>query len=112
MLGPSSSPETTTRASIRRPSRSRRWMGKLLDLWKKTLTSLQARVEPWDFKHWIQPVQCGRQDEVAREIVLAVPDESHGRWLEEHFSAFFHEEVARLGLGEYRNRRTTYHPRD
>jgi len=79
-----------------------------LDLWKKTLTGLQSRVEPWDYKHWIMPVQCGGQDEVAREIVLAVPDESHGRWLEDHFAAFFHEEFEKLGQGGYRIRYTTY----
>ena len=79
-----------------------------MDLWKKTLTGLQARVDPWDFKHWIQPVQCGSQDEDAREIVLAVPDESHGRWVEEHFSTFFHEEFERLGKGDYRIRYMTY----
>ena len=75
-----------------------------MDLWKKTLTGLQSRVEPWDYKHWIMPVQCGGQDEVAREIVLAVPDESHGRWLEDHFASFFHEEFERLGQGGYRSR--------
>jgi len=79
-----------------------------LDLWKKTLTGLQTRVEPWDYKHWIMPVQCGGQDEVAREIVLAVPDESHGRWLEDHFARFFHEEFEKLGQGGYRIRYTTY----
>ncbi len=79
-----------------------------MDLWKKTLTGLQSRVEPWDYKHWIMPVQCGGQDEVAREIVLAVPDESHGRWLEDHFASFFHEEFERLGQGGYRIRYTTY----
>ena len=79
-----------------------------MDLWKKTLTGLQARVEPWDYKHWILPVQCDAQDEVAREIVLAVPDESHGRWLEDHFTGFIHEELERLGQGDYRIRFTTY----
>ena len=79
-----------------------------MDLWKKTLTGLQSRVEPWDYKHWIMPVQCGGQDDVAREIVLAVPDESHGRWLEDHFAAFFHEEFERLGQSGYRIRYTTY----
>jgi len=79
-----------------------------LDLWKKTLTSLQTRVEPWDYKHWIQPVQCGAENEVSREIVLTVPDESHGRWLEEHFSSFFQEEFERLGQGDYRIRYLTY----
>lgn len=80
----------------------------MLDLWKKTLTGLQSRVEPWDFNHWILPVQCDGQDEVKREITLAVPDESHGRWLEEHFSSFFHEEFERLGKSGYRIRYTTY----
>ena len=79
-----------------------------MDLWKKTLTGLQARVEPWDYKHWILPVQCDAQDEVAREIVLAVPDESHGRWLEDHFTGYIHEELERLGQGDYRIRYTTY----
>ena len=82
--------------------------GNSLDLWKKTLSSLQSRVEAWDFKHWIQPVQCDAQDETLRELVLAVPDESHGRWLEEHFSSFFHEELERLGHADYRIRYTTY----
>ncbi len=79
-----------------------------MDLWKKTLTGLQSRVEPWDFKHWIMPVQCGGQDDIARELVLAVPDESHGRWLEDHFASFFHEEFERLGQSGYRIRYTTY----
>jgi len=56
-----------------------------VELWKKTLSSLRDAVEPYDFKHWIAPVQLDRIDEARHEIVLAVPDDSHGRWLKEHF---------------------------
>jgi len=56
-----------------------------VELWKKTLSSLRDRVEPYDYKHWIAPVSCERVDEGRKEIVLGVPDDSHGRWLAEHF---------------------------
>ena len=56
-----------------------------MDIWDKTVEALQASVKPYDFAHWIQPIQCHRVDMMRSEIVLTVPDMSHGRWLEEHF---------------------------
>lgn len=79
-----------------------------LELWDKTLRGLQKVVGPWDFSHWIQPVQCDAVDEREREIVLAVPDESHGRWVEDHFAGFIHEQLRLLTDSSYRIRYTTY----
>ncbi len=79
-----------------------------MDLWKKTLTGLQEIVEPWDYSHWIQPVQCNNLDEKAREITLAAPDESHGRWVQDHFASFIQGELKRLTQADYRIHFTTY----
>jgi len=79
-----------------------------LELWNKTLRGLQEVVEPWDYSHWIQPVQCDALDEREHEIVLAVPDESHGRWVEDHFAQFIHAQLKRLTDASYRIRYTTY----
>jgi chromosomal replication initiator protein len=56
-----------------------------LDLWKKTLESLQHTVEPYEYQQWIAPIRCDEIDDAQQKIVLSVPDDSHGRWLEEHF---------------------------
>ncbi|MCB9727604.1 MAG: chromosomal replication initiator protein DnaA [Deltaproteobacteria bacterium] len=56
-----------------------------MDLWDKTVTALRDVVKPYDFMHWIRPVNCEAIDDQTHEIVLTVPDDSHGRWLEEHF---------------------------
>ncbi len=79
-----------------------------MELWNKTLRGLQEVVEPWDYSHWIQPVQCDALDEREHEIVLAVPDESHGRWVEDHFAQFIHAQLKRLTDVSYRIRYTTY----
>lgn len=57
-----------------------------MELWKKTLDSLEGLVEPYDFKHWISPIQCDGIDPEAREITLAVPDASHEEWLAQNFA--------------------------
>lgn len=72
-----------------------------VELWNKTLTSLRDLVEPYDFKHWIAPVRCDRLDEPGRKIVLAVPDDSHGRWLEEHFVAEIKSALKGLTQDDY-----------
>ena len=56
-----------------------------MDIWDKTVEALQSSVKPYDFAHWIRPIRCDRVDVERSEIVLTVPDHSHGRWLEEHF---------------------------
>ncbi|MFO0745670.1 MAG: chromosomal replication initiator protein DnaA [Myxococcota bacterium] len=72
-----------------------------MELWNKTLSSLRERVEPYDFKHWIAPVQCDRLDEGGRTIVLSVPDDSHGRWLEEHFVGEIKSALKRITDDDY-----------
>ena len=56
-----------------------------LDLWEQTVTALQDTMRAYDFQHWIKPIQCAEVNDDRGEIVLDVPDDSHGRWLEEHF---------------------------
>jgi chromosomal replication initiator protein len=56
-----------------------------LNVWDKTVGALRELVEPYDFKHWIQPVACEEIDEKQSRIVLRVPDASHGQWLQENF---------------------------
>lgn len=46
---------------------------------------LRHSVEPYDFRHWLMPVTCAEVDAADHKIVLQVPDESHGRWLEDNF---------------------------
>lgn len=80
----------------------------MAEIWNKALQGLQEVVEPWDYTHWIQPVQCDAIDEQEREIVLAVPDESHGRWVADHFASFIHQQLKKLTDEDYRIRYTTY----
>jgi chromosomal replication initiator protein len=56
-----------------------------LNVWDKTVGALRELVEPYDFKHWIQPVACEEIDEKQSKLVLRVPDVSHGQWLQENF---------------------------
>lgn len=72
-----------------------------MELWKKTLSNLRERVEPYDYKHWIAPVSCERFDESRKEIVLTVPDDSHGRWLEEHFVGAIKSALRDLGHTDF-----------
>jgi len=67
-----------------------------LDIWDKTVEALQTSVKPYDFAHWIRPIRCDRVDAVRSEIVLSVPDDSHGRWLEEHFLTRISDAIATL----------------
>lgn len=63
--------------------------------WARASRAVQQQVEPWDFKHWIMPVKAaGMLDDVA---ILGVPDESHGRWLTEHFKSFIAAALAEQG---------------
>ncbi|MCC6620875.1 MAG: chromosomal replication initiator protein DnaA [Deltaproteobacteria bacterium] len=72
-----------------------------MELWKKTLSSLRDAVEPYDYKHWIAPVQVERLDESRRELVLTVPDDTHGRWLEEHFMTEIKKALHALTQSDY-----------
>ncbi len=56
-----------------------------MELWDQTVAALQSTVKPYDFMHWIRPIRCEDIDAERAEIILKVPDVSHGRWLEEHF---------------------------
>ena len=67
-----------------------------MDIWDKTVEALQTSVKPYDFAHWIRPIRCDRVDAVRSEIVLSVPDDSHGRWLEEHFLTRISDAIATL----------------
>ncbi len=79
-----------------------------MDLWKKTLHSLSESVQPFDFKQWIQPIHCRRLDEGARRLELAVPDDSHGQWLEEHFVGQIRDALRKLTDGDYQIWWSTY----
>ena len=56
-----------------------------MDIWDKTVEALRLSVKPYDFAHWIRPIRCDKVDPSMGHIVLSVPDDSHGRWLKEHF---------------------------
>ena len=79
-----------------------------LDLWNKTLNMLQGTVAPYDYQQWIAPIHCDRVDDDRQEIVLSVPDDSHGRWLREHFLSTIRSTLRRLTESDYRIRFTTY----
>ncbi len=72
-----------------------------LDLWDKTLQALQTTVEPYDFVHWIRPIRCDQVDDARHEIVLSVPDDSHGRWLEQNFLAEIRHTLRTLTKADY-----------
>jgi chromosomal replication initiator protein len=67
-----------------------------LDIWDKTVEALRGSVKPYDFANWIRPIQCDRVDQASHQIVLRVPDDSHGQWLEEHFSDRISDAIATL----------------
>ncbi len=56
-----------------------------MSLWDKALQNLQTRLEPQQFKTWIQPIKV--LSESAERISLAVPDNFFKSWIEEHFQS-------------------------
>ena len=54
-----------------------------LDLWTQTIDTLRELVPPYDFTHWIRPIECTHIDNEKAEITLSVPDESHGKWVKD-----------------------------
>lgn len=72
-----------------------------MDLWDKTVVALRDVVKPYDFMHWIRPVSCEAIDDETHEIVLSVPDDSHGRWLEEHFLTDIRKTLRDLSASDY-----------
>lgn len=79
-----------------------------MDLWQKTLESLRETVEPYEFQNWIEPIQCDAIDTANREIVLSVPDDTHGQWIEEHFVRSIRSTLRSFTQSDYRVRYTYY----
>lgn len=67
-----------------------------MNIWDETVHRLRESITPYDFNHWIQPIQCERVDRTSRTIVLQVPDSSHGRWLEDNYLAQIHAILSKL----------------
>ena len=67
-----------------------------MDIWDKTVEALRLSVKPYDFAHWIRPIRCDQVDQKTGRIILNVPDESHGRWLKEHFIARISDAISTL----------------
>ncbi len=63
--------------------------------WQKLKADLCEVVEPWDFDHWIKPLQAVRLD---AEVVLSAPDVSHAEWVEEHFKGFIAGALEKHGI--------------
>ena len=78
-----------------------------MNVWEETVGALRELIEPYDFMHWIQPVSCEKIDEGKGELVLRVPDASHGRWLEEHFLDALREAMAKVSSEPWKIRFTT-----
>ena len=72
-----------------------------MELWDQTVAALQTTVKPYDFMHWIRPIECEEIDPERGEIVLKVPDVSHGRWLEEHFLDAIRQALSGVTAVEY-----------
>lgn len=90
---PPKAPAATTRPEPPDPS------DELAEVWAAALERLRAEVEPWDMRHWIQPIVAqGLRGEVA---VLGVPDESHAAWVVESFGARLEEAMRRAGGGHW-----------
>jgi chromosomal replication initiator protein len=66
-----------------------------------TVDALRNSVPPYDFKHWIRPIECAQIDDLRREIVLRTPDASHSRWIEENFVAEIQRVLSSLTDGKY-----------
>lgn len=79
---------------------------KILNVWEETVGALRELVEPYDFVHWIQPVSCESVDVERGELVLRVPDASHGRWIEEHFLDKLREAMVQVKADHYQIRFT------
>ncbi len=74
-------------------------------LWDETKQALRATLEPMDFVHWIRPVHLVRAGEreagEGHEIVLGVPDDSHGQWLAENFLGEIRRTLQELTTHDY-----------
>ena len=73
-----------------------------MDLWTDTLDALAELVEPYDYMHWIRPVRCAQIDDARHEIVLTVPDASHGEWLENRFLGTIKQAMSQGSSTTYR----------
>jgi chromosomal replication initiator protein len=58
-------------------------------------------VRPSDFKHWIHPVTAAEIDVSAARITLAVPDEAHGKWLEDNYLDVIREALSEVARQDF-----------
>ena len=72
-----------------------------MEIWEKAVEALQTRIKPYDFTHWIRPISVASFDDEQGRILLRVPDDSHGRWLEEHFLQAISETLEQLTETSY-----------
>jgi len=62
--------------------------------WSEALEALRGGgVEPYDWKHWISPLELVARDLEARAVVVAAPDESHAAWVEEAYGPALRQAV-------------------
>lgn len=55
--------------------------------WTRARDRLRELLEPWDWSHWIEPLD-GRGVTVDGEPVLRAPDSAHRDWVAEHFGGW------------------------
>lgn len=67
----------------------------LVDDWKRALAHLQGGVEPWEYKHWLMPIQAAGWLE--GRAYLATPDESHSKWIDDNYAERIAEALALVG---------------
>lgn len=53
------------------------------ELWRVVSARIAARIDAWDYAHWIKPMVC----QSLEPVQLLVPDESHAAWVREHFGS-------------------------
>lgn len=100
---PSSSPSTSTGEVTSAPSSPKRAppSDEHRKAWAQVLEELRGEVEPYDYKHWLKPVGLASVDVDTRAVALSAPDDSHARWVDEHFGELLRATLARVFGGAW-----------
>lgn len=75
-----------------------------MNIWETALQDLGRRLGATDFQSWLQPLQLRSVDMQAGEIVLVVPDMSHGAVLNETYLGLIESSLREAGHRDFKVR--------
>ncbi len=75
-----------------------------MNIWETALQDLGRRLGATDFQSWLQPLQLRSVDMQAGEIVLVVPDMSHGAVLSETYLGLIESSLREAGHRDFKVR--------